>query len=77
MRRVVGMVLAGLVIIGCGSGTDALPFVASSPGTIGVGEQRVLIGLIDRETQEFLVDGEVEAVATLRDENGSPLHTAP
>jgi hypothetical protein len=45
--------------------------------TVGVGEQRVLIGLIDPETEQFLVDGEMEAVGTLRDENGSPVDTAP
>lgn len=71
--------LAALAVVAaaCGSGTDALGFVASSPGTIGVGEQRVLVAVIDRDTQQFLIEGEVEATATLRDENGSPLGTAP
>lgn len=77
MRRRLGLALAALLITACGSGTDAFPFVANSPGTIGVGEQRVLVGVIDRETQQFLVDGEVEATATLRDENGSPVDTSP
>lgn len=77
MRRLVGLALAGLLLSACGSGVDGFAFIASSPGTLGVGEQRVLIGVIDRETQQFLIVGEVEAVATLRDENGSPLDTSP
>lgn len=72
-----GLAIAGLLLVACRSGTSAFPFIASSPGTIGVGEQRVLVGIIDQETQQFLIDGEVEAVATLRDENGSPLDTSP
>ena len=77
MRRVAALALAGLLLSACGSGVDGFPFVASSPGTIGVGEQRVLIGVIDRNTQQFLIDGEVEAMATLRDDNGAPLGTSP
>lgn len=76
MRRLVGLAFAGLLLSSCGSGVDGFPFIASSPGTFGVGEQRVLIGVIDPQTQQFLIDGEVEAVATLRDENGSPLDTS-
>lgn len=64
------------LVAACGSGSDAFPVIASSPGTIGVGEQRVLVAVIDRETQQFLVSDEVEAVATLRTEDGSPVGTS-
>lgn len=77
MRPLIGLAIAGLLLAACGSGNNAFAFVASSPGTIGVGEQRVLIGIIDAQTQQVLIDGEIDAVATLRDENGSPLDTSP
>lgn len=77
MRLLPALAALAIVAAACGSGTDAFAFVASSPGTIGVGEQRILVAVIDRDTQQFLVEGEVEATATLRDENGSPLGTAP
>jgi hypothetical protein len=77
VRLLPALASLALVLSACGSGADAFAIVASSPGTIGVGEQRVLVAVIDRETQQFLVEDEVEATATLRDENGSPLGTAP
>lgn len=77
MRPLSALAALALVVAACASGPDAFAIVASSPGTIGVGEQRILVGVIDRETQQFLVEEEVEATATLRDENGSPLDTAP
>jgi hypothetical protein len=51
--------------------------VASSNGSIGVGEQRVLFALIDPKTNEFLASPDREATVTIRDENGSPLDTYP
>lgn len=49
------------------------PLVASTPGTVGVGMQRVLIGLIDQDTQRFVASSDIEAVVVLLDENGAPL----
>jgi len=77
MRRLSALAVLGLVLAACASGSDAFPFIASSPGTIGVGEQRVLVAVIDRDTQQVLVENQVEAVATLRNEDGSPLDTSP
>ena len=77
MRWLSALAVLGLVLAACASGPDAFAVVASSPGTIGVGEQRILVAVIDRDTEQFLVEGEVEATATLRDENGSPLGSAP
>ena len=66
--------LVALILVACGSGTNAAAVIASSPGTVGVGEQqRVMVGLIDQETAEALASPEIEVVATLRDRNGSPL----
>lgn len=76
MRRILAVALVGSVLTSCGSGGDAFPIIASSPGTVGVGEQRILVAIVDRETQQFLVADEVEAEATLRNEDGSPLDSA-
>jgi hypothetical protein len=67
-----------LALGACGS-DEVEPFaqVASSNGSIGVGEQRVLFALIDPETNEFLASPDREATVTIRDENGSPLDTYP
>ena len=55
----------------------ALPVVASSAGSIGVGNQRVLLAIVDLNTNEFLASPDIEATATLRDEFGSPLGEYP
>lgn len=57
----------------CGSDVNALGIVASSPGSIGVGQQRVLIAIEDIQTMESLAAPDQEVTATLRDRIGSPL----
>jgi hypothetical protein len=78
--RKAAIALLGLVglLASCGSG-EVEPFaqVASSNGSIGLGEQRILFALIDPETNEFLASPDLEATVTIRDENGSPLETYP
>jgi hypothetical protein len=79
MRLSASILLAlALALSACGS-DEVEPFaqVASSNGSIGVGEQRVLFALIDPETNEFLASPERAATVTIRDENGSPLETYP
>ena len=79
MRRLVSGLL-GLAILLAACGSDEVePFavVASSNGSIGIGEQRVLFALVDPETDEFLASPDREASVTIRDENGSPLDTYP
>jgi hypothetical protein len=79
MRRAAPALLAlALALVACGS-DEVEPFaqVASSNGSIGVGEQRLLFALIDPETNEFLASPDIEATVTIRDENGSPLDTYP
>jgi hypothetical protein len=62
--------LVAALLVGCGQSQGNLPeeslvIVASSPGTIGtVGEQRVLIGLVNLETSESLASPDLEVTAT-------------
>ena len=79
MRRLLPLLL-GLTIFLAACGSDEVePFalVASSNGSIGIGEQRVLFALVDPETDEFLASPDREASVTIRDENGSPLDNYP
>lgn len=65
MRRVIimlGALLAGLTA--CGGNSQPIALVASSPGSLEVGHQRVLLGLVDPETQAFLPEPELTASAT-------------
>ncbi|MGH3649918.1 MAG: hypothetical protein ACRDU9_04345, partial [Acidimicrobiia bacterium] len=73
MRRLAFLlaVLAGAAA--CSGGTDAVAIVASSPGSIGTGEQRILVGVTDLSTGEQIARPDVTPVAVLRDEIGSPL----
>ena len=71
-------ILLGLLVALGACGSDEVePFalVASSNGSIGLGEQRVLFALVDPETDAFLASPDREATVTIRDENGSPLDT--
>jgi hypothetical protein len=67
---VVGMSLAA---VACGSGVNSRGIMASAPGSIGVGEQRVLMALENVETGENLATPDTEVTATLRDRIGTPL----
>jgi hypothetical protein len=79
MRRSVSTLIGlALLLAACGS-DQVTPFalVASSNGSVGTGEQRVMFALVDPETDEFLAAPDREATVTIRDENGSPLETYP
>ena len=67
--------LFAFVASACSSQTQPIANVASSSGSIGIGEQRILLAVIDPETTAFLADPGSEATATLRDEDGTPLGT--
>jgi hypothetical protein len=79
MRRSAPVLLAVALAVGACGSDEVEPFaqVASSNGSIGVGEQRILLALIDPETNQFLASPDREATVTIRDENGSPLDTYP
>lgn len=73
MRRT-WLVVTALVLAACGSGSNAAVVIASSPGTIGVGQgQRVMVGLIDAESSQALSSEDIELRATLRTRNGAPI----
>jgi hypothetical protein len=78
MKRL-AILLGLLVVLGACGSDEVEPFalVASSNGSIGLGEQRVLFALVDPESDEFLASPDREATVTIRDENGSPLDTYP
>lgn len=75
MRRLVGvLVLAALIFAACGGDKpNGFAQVASANGSVGVGEQRVLVAIVNPKTDEFLAAPDVAATATLRDGIGSPI----
>ncbi|MEE9179070.1 MAG: hypothetical protein V3U46_11640 [Acidimicrobiia bacterium] len=70
---IVGIALSGLLLAACSSDIAVFPRIASSPGSVGVGVQRVMVALTDFETGDSLASPDIEVVATLRDDTGSPL----
>lgn len=58
-----GIVLSVLTAA-CGGSTQPLALVASSSGSLEVGEVRVMLGLVDPETEEFLASPDVAATAS-------------
>lgn len=60
MRRFLVLVM---VLAACGGTATPIALVASSPGSIQVGEARILLGLVDPETQAFLAAPDLGASA--------------
>lgn len=73
MRRLALILVIGLGVAACSGGSDALGRLASSPSSIGTGEQRVLVAVTDASTGEMVATPDVTPVAVLRDDTGSPL----
>lgn len=74
MRRLLLVVaLGGLILIGCSQDASSLGRLATSPNSIGTGEQRILVAVTDLPTGEMVASPDVTPVALLRDEIGSPL----
>ena len=71
MRRA-AVLLAALALGAC-SGQDVLGQVASSPGSIGTGEQRVMVAVVELSSGAIVTDPDITPVALLRDEIGSPI----
>lgn len=69
--------VALLALAACGGSPSVVPMLASSPGGIGVGPQRVLVALIDVDTNQLATTPDIEVTATLRDRIGSPLGEYP
>jgi hypothetical protein len=70
---------AALIVVtgACGGGAQPFALVASSPGSLEVGPQRVLLGLIDPESQEFLASPEVAATADFTGPGGESISDVP
>lgn len=75
MRKWLLLACLGALIASCNSAPAPLAVIASHPASIGIGEQRILIALIDPATSEFMAAEDISATATLRDEDGTPLGT--
>ena len=73
-RLVLGIALAALVVSACSDDKpNGFAQIASANGSVGVGEQRVLVAIVDPTTDQFLAAPEVAATAILRDRIGSPI----
>lgn len=72
-------VLAGAVVLlaACGGQTQPIGIVASSNGSLQVGQQRVLVGLVDTETQAFLASPDLQATADLVGPNDETIEDVP
>ncbi|HEX2420677.1 MAG TPA: thioredoxin family protein [Acidimicrobiia bacterium] len=68
MRRLLpaSFLLVAALTAGCSSGPAPLTVVANAPGTFDVGQpQRLLVGIVDAETAEFLASPDLDATAVL------------
>lgn len=72
-----GVALLLAVVGACGGSGQPLAVVASSPGSLEVGDPRILLGLVDPETQEFLASPDLAATATLTGPDGESLTDVP
>lgn len=77
MRRL-ALMGAALAILAACSSESVTPFgIIASSQPIGVGQQRVMVGLIDQDSGEYLASPDHPATVTLRNEDGSPIETYP
>lgn len=76
MKRLLPIIFfASIAVAACSSATTPLAFIGSDARSIGVGEERIILALVDPDTNEFLAAEDVAAQASLRDEDGTPLGT--
>ena len=67
MRRLASSIaLVSLALTACSGGTDGITIVVSSPGTIGIGPQRVLLAVLDEETNEPRQTPDVKTIAVFQ-----------
>lgn len=81
MRRLAALSIGVLALVAAcgGSGDEPTPLaiVASTQGTLGVGHQRVMVALVDQDTNGFLAEPDRPATLLVADENGSPIGEYP
>jgi hypothetical protein len=73
VRRLLLLVGVLLALAACSDDANSVGTLATSDGSIGTGEQRLLLAVIDVPTGEMVATPDVTPVAILRDEIGSPL----
>lgn len=73
MRRALVAVGVLLALAACSEDANSVGSLATSPNSIGTGEQRILVAVTDLPTGEMVASPDVTPVAILRDEIGSPL----
>ena len=73
MRRLLAFVAIVLAAAACSDDANSMGVLATSERSIGIGEQRILVGVIDLPTGDMVATPDVTPVAVLRDEIGSPL----
>lgn len=59
------------------AGSTPFALVATSPASLAPGERRIMVGLVDPESNEWLASSDLTATVTVSDENGSPLDSYP
>lgn len=73
MRRLLALTAIVLAVAACSDDANSVGVLASSDGSIGIGAQRILVGIVDLPTGDMVATPDVTPVAVLRDEIGSPL----
>ena len=73
MKRLILVLGLALVIAACGDEAAPNIHLQIASGPVGVGQQRVLIAMVNLDTQQLAASPDVPATATLRDRIGSPL----
>ena len=63
----------GVMLTACGAADGASISVVSSPQGIGIGQQRVLVAVLDSQSGDFVASPEIDVEVTLRNEDGAPL----
>lgn len=72
MKQLAALLATGLFAVSCSGGPVISASVISTSDTIGTGEQRLLVELVDADRQPVVIET-ADPIAILRDENGSPL----
>jgi hypothetical protein len=76
MRRLTLAMVGAVLVLGACSSESVAPFgIVASSQPVGTGEQRVMLGLIDQDTNEYLASPDRPATVTLRNEDGAPIET--
>ncbi|HSM44134.1 MAG TPA: hypothetical protein VK969_03870 [Acidimicrobiia bacterium] len=74
MRRLaLALMIGGFALAACSEDANSLGRLATSPNSIGTGEQRILVAVTDLPTGDMVATPDITPVAVLRDDIGSPL----